>query len=78
MDQIIAQKFLDACAEHEESWDGEKYTKEITTEIFEAKLTDAEKATGLAICLMTFGSWWSDVVDICVKLGAKTKSKEGK
>jgi len=66
MDKSIAEKWLKAFDEHEKSWNGKDYTGKTTDEIFFDKLSNEEKQTGFAICVMSFGWQWSnDIIDIC-------------
>lgn len=69
MDKIIAKKWLLACQEKEQSWDGNKYLKPDNSKIFEKSLTKEEKKTGFAQCLLVFGwEWWNDTIDICQRI----------
>jgi len=66
MDKSIAKKWLESFTEHEDSWDSKKYTGKSVDDIFFKKLTDEEKQSGFAICVMSFGWQWSnDMIDIC-------------
>jgi len=70
MDKIIAKKWLLACQEKEMSWtNGDSYRKKDNSEIFEKSLTEDEKKTGFAQCLLMFGwEWWNDTIDICQRI----------
>lgn len=73
VDLVIAQKYLDACADREDSWnvDSEQYEKPFHVELFQATLTEKEAETGFAKCLILFGAhWWNDTIDICTSIGA--------
>lgn len=73
IEKQIAQKYLNACAEYENSYDVDagKYTKISYVEIFKDHLTAAEMCTGFAMLLYMFGrKWWNDTIAVCEGLGA--------
>lgn len=69
MDKVIAKKWLLACQEKEMSWNGNEYIKPDNSKIFEKSLTEEEKKSGFAQCLLLFG-WdaWNDTIDMCQRI----------